>query len=75
LLALRRVSFRSNIAVLRRRSATGPINTDDIIKVTIGLAEPMREGDMIKCHLRIQMSGRIYIVVQRVRGHYKAIPI
>jgi hypothetical protein len=39
------------------------INKDELIKVMIDLAESMREGDTIRCHLRIQRSGRIYNVI------------
>jgi hypothetical protein len=46
------------------------INKDELIRVTIGLAEPMGEGDTIRCLFMSQRSGRIYNVVQRVRGGY-----
>jgi hypothetical protein len=42
------------------------IRKGEIIKVTIGLAEPMSEGDMTRCLLTSQRSGRIYNVTQRV---------
>jgi hypothetical protein len=41
----------------------------------IDLAKPMREGDTIRCLLMGQRSGRIYIVVQRVQGGCKVIPM
>jgi hypothetical protein len=50
------------------------INKDELIRVTIGLAEPLRGGDIIRCLFMSQRSGRIYNVVQRVRGNCKVIP-
>jgi hypothetical protein len=50
------------------------IYKDGLIRITIGLAEPMREGDTIRCLLMGQRSGRIYNVVQRVQGGCKVIP-
>jgi hypothetical protein len=44
------------------------------MKVIIGLAEPMRGGNTIRCPLMSQRSKRIYSVVQRVRGGCKVIP-
>jgi hypothetical protein len=35
------------------------------IKVTIGLTEPMRKGDMVRCLLVSHGSEKIYNVVQR----------
>jgi hypothetical protein len=46
---------------------------DKLTQVTIGLAEPMSEGDMVMCLLMSQRSGRIYNVVQRVSGGCKVI--
>jgi hypothetical protein len=48
---------------------------DGIIKVTIGLAEPMREGDTIRCLLMGQRSWRIGKLTQRVQGGFRVIPI
>jgi hypothetical protein len=41
------------------------ISKGELIKVTIGLTEPMRMGDMIRCLLVSQRSGKIYNLVQR----------
>jgi hypothetical protein len=41
------------------------INKDKLIKVTIGLAGPMREGDMIRCLLMSQRSGIIDNGIQK----------
>jgi hypothetical protein len=41
------------------------ISKGGFIKVTIGLTEPMRKGDTVRCPLVSQRSGKIYIVVQR----------
>jgi hypothetical protein len=52
--------------VWAKRCHRSRISKGELIKVTIGLAEPMREGDMTRCLLTSQRSGRIYNVVQRV---------
>jgi hypothetical protein len=41
------------------------LNKDKLIKVTIGLAEPMRESDTIRCLLMSQRKGRIYNGLQK----------
>jgi hypothetical protein len=41
------------------------ISRGKLIKVTIGLAEPMRESDMIRCLLMSQRSGRIDNRIQK----------
>jgi hypothetical protein len=55
------------MAMFRPRSVTSlKIHMGKIIKVTIGLAEPIKEGDTIRCLLMSQRSERIYNVAQRV---------
>jgi hypothetical protein len=49
-----------------RKCYRSKINNDDLIKGTIGLAEPMREADTIRCLLMSQRCGRIYNVFQSV---------
>jgi hypothetical protein len=41
------------------------IRKGGFIEVTIGLTEPMRKGDMVRCTLVSERSEKIYIVVQR----------
>jgi hypothetical protein len=41
------------------------MNEDKLIKVTIGLAEPLRGGNTIKCLLMSQRSGKIYNVIRK----------
>jgi hypothetical protein len=41
------------------------ISKGGFIKVMIGLTEPMRKGDTVRCLLVSQRSGKIYNVVQR----------
>jgi hypothetical protein len=61
------VPFRAEMTMFRPRSVTSlKIHMGKIIKVTIGLAEPMKEGDTIRCLLMSQRSERIYNVAQRV---------
>jgi hypothetical protein len=48
---------------------------DGLIKITIGLEEPMREGDAIRCLLIGQRSWRIHILTQRVQGGFRVIPM
>jgi hypothetical protein len=49
------------------------IYKDKLIKVTIGLAEPMREGNMIRCLLMSQWAGRVTMWFERVQGGSKVI--
>jgi hypothetical protein len=46
--------------VSTKRCYGSKITKDKLIMVTIGLVEPMREGDMIRCLLISQRSGKIY---------------
>jgi hypothetical protein len=48
-LGLRRLSFKSDIAMCRQGMLWFQNNKDKLFKVTIGLAELMRGGDMIRC--------------------------
>jgi hypothetical protein len=41
------------------------MNEDNFIKVTIGLAELMSGGDMVRCLLMSQRSGKIYNGIQK----------
>jgi hypothetical protein len=41
------------------------MNMDKVIKVTIGLAEPMRGGDTIRFLLMCQRSRKIYNEIQK----------
>jgi hypothetical protein len=60
------MSFKPKMAMFRQRSATGPkIHRGKLIKVTIGLTEPMRESDMIRCLLMSQRTRRIYNDIQK----------
>jgi hypothetical protein len=60
------MSFRAEMAMFRPRSVTGlKIRMGKVIKVTIGLAEPMRKGYMIRCLLMSQRSRRIDNGVQK----------
>jgi hypothetical protein len=40
------------------------ISKGGFVKVTIGLTEPMRKGEMVRCLLVSQRSGKIYNEVQ-----------
>jgi hypothetical protein len=48
-----------------KRCYGSKISKGGFIKVTIGLMEPMRKGDMVRFLLVSQRSGKIYNVVQR----------
>jgi hypothetical protein len=51
--------------VWARRCYGSKINKDKLIKVPIVLAGPMRQGDMIRCLLMSQRSGRIHNEIQK----------
>jgi hypothetical protein len=63
-----------NSHVQARKGYGSEISKGKLIKGTIGLAESMRESNMVRCLLMSQMNGRIYNVVQRVRGSCKVTP-
>jgi hypothetical protein len=48
-----------------KRCYGSKISKGGFIKVTIGLTEPMRKGDMVRCLLVSQKSRKIYNMVQR----------
>jgi hypothetical protein len=53
------VSFGLEMAMFRPRGATSlKTHRGKLITVPIGLAEPMREGDMLRCLLMSQGSKR-----------------
>jgi hypothetical protein len=58
------VSFRSDIAIYRQGLLWFQNNKDTLFKVMIGLVEPMRGGDTIRCLLMSHMGGSIYNGVQ-----------
>jgi hypothetical protein len=51
--------------VRAKRCYRSKISKGRFIKVTVGITEPMRKGDTVRCPLVSQMSGKIYIVVER----------
>jgi hypothetical protein len=48
-LGLRRLFLKSDIAMYKQGMLWFQNNKDKLFKVMIGLAEPMRGGDMIRC--------------------------
>jgi hypothetical protein len=58
--------FEARHSYVRAKRCYGSkISKSEFIKVTIGLTEPMRKGDMVRCLLVSQRSGMIYNVVPR----------
>jgi hypothetical protein len=69
------VFFRPKMAMFRPRSATSlKILRGRLIKVTIGLAELMREGNTIRCLLMSQGVKDLQCDSKEFRGGFKVIP-
>jgi hypothetical protein len=51
--------------VREKRCYGSKISKGGFVKVTIGLTEPMRKGDTVRCLLVRQRSRKIYNIVQR----------
>jgi hypothetical protein len=62
----------SNVGV--RRCYTSEISKGVFIKVTIGLMEPMRMGDMITCLSNGQTGGRVTMLFKGVQCAFRVIP-
>jgi hypothetical protein len=63
------------MAMFRPRSATSlQICRGKLIKAMIGLGEPMREGDMIRCLLMSQGAKDLQCDSKEFRGGFKVIP-
>jgi hypothetical protein len=56
-----------------RKGYGSEISKGKLIKVMIGLAEPLREGDTIQCLLMGQRSSRIHKLIQRIQGGFRVI--
>jgi hypothetical protein len=69
------VSFRAEMVMFRPRSPTClKIRQGKIIKVTIGLAEPMREVVMIRCLLMSQGVKDLQCDSKEFQDGFKVIP-
>jgi hypothetical protein len=69
------VSFRHEMAMFRSRSVTGlKMHRSKLIKVTIGLAKPKKEGDMPRYLLMSQERKDLQCDSKEFQGDFNVIP-